>query len=66
MATVESWAAALESFGPIYPFVGSEGLLVVLGFAAWIGWHVWQMRDEKKVEEDIHRELAEARKAPKE
>ena len=33
MATtmVESWAVDLATIGPIYPWVGSEGLLVVLG-----------------------------------
>ena len=44
MATtmVESWAVDLATIGPIYPWVGSEGLLVVLGLAFWIGWHIWQ------------------------
>lgn len=56
---VEDLAVELESIGPIYPFVGSEGLLVVLAFAAWLGWHAWQMREERRVEEDILRELAE-------
>jgi len=59
---VESWAVDLESIGPIYPFVGSEGLMVLLAFAAWIGWHVWQIRDEKEVEKDILQKLAEAEK----
>lgn len=50
---VESWTAApLAEFGPIYPFVGSEGLLVLLLLAAWLGWHVWQIKLERRQEEE--------------
>jgi hypothetical protein len=63
---VESWAVELDSIGPIYPFVGSEGLMVFLAFVAWIGWHVWQMRDEKKIEEDILHKLRESGETKKE
>jgi len=47
MATglVENWAN-VDSMGAIYPFTGSEGLLVVLGLAFWIIWHVWQVKKE--------------------
>ena len=45
---VESWATDIAQLGPIYPFVGSEGLMVILGFAAWIGWHIWQIRAERE------------------
>jgi hypothetical protein len=50
MATtmVESWAVDLATIGPIYPWVGSEGLLLVLGLAFWIGWHLWQGRFESR------------------
>jgi hypothetical protein len=50
MATtmVESWGVDLATIGPIYPFVGSEVLLWVVGVAFWIGWHVWQMRFESR------------------
>ena len=54
---VESWAVDLAEIGPVYPFVGGEGLMVVLGFAAWIGWHVWQIRAEKRDEEEALRKL---------
>ena len=54
---VETWAADLAEIGPVYPFVGSEGLMVVLCAAAWIGWHVWQIRQEKREEEEDLREL---------
>ena len=47
MATgmVENWANA-DVAGPIYPFVGSEVLLVVVGLVFWIGWHIVQMKEE--------------------
>jgi hypothetical protein len=41
-----SWAVDLKDVGAIYPFQGSEVLLVILGLAFWIGWHVLQMRHE--------------------
>jgi hypothetical protein len=41
-----SWAVDLKDVGAIYPFQGSETLLVILGLAFWIGWHVWQIRHE--------------------
>ena len=43
MATVTNWIdhlSASEVQGAIYPGVGSEGILVILGFIIWIGWHV--------------------------
>jgi len=47
MATgmVENWVN-VDVAGPIYPFVGAEPLLVVLGLAFWIGWHIVQLREE--------------------
>jgi hypothetical protein len=37
-----------SSLGPLYPFVGTEVLLVILGLVFWIGWHVIQTRGESK------------------
>lgn len=50
MATTEvtSWAVDLSTVGPIYPFVGTELMWFVLGMAFWIGWHVWQIREENR------------------
>lgn len=41
MSTIgyESWAVDLADVGAIYPFQGSEVLMVILGIAFWIGWH---------------------------
>ena len=44
MATVTNWIdhlSAAEVQGAIYPGAGSsEGLLVLLGFVLWIGFHI--------------------------
>ncbi len=44
---IGSWANPSE-IEAIYPFVGSEVLLVIAGFAFWIWWHIKQMRDENR------------------
>ena len=43
---ITSWAVDLKDVGAIYPFQGSETILVILGLAFWIGWHIWQIRHE--------------------
>ena len=43
---ITSWAVDLKDVGAIYPFQGSETVLVILGVVFWIGWHVWQIRHE--------------------
>ncbi len=47
MATgmVDNWVN-VDVFGPIYPFVGTEVLLSLIGIALWIAWHVWQVKAE--------------------
>jgi len=41
-----SWAVDLKDIGSIYPFQGWEMLMVILGFAFWIGWFIIQTRQE--------------------
>jgi hypothetical protein len=41
-----SWAVDLKDVGAIYPFQGTETLLVIAGVVFWIGWHIWQIRHE--------------------
>jgi hypothetical protein len=41
-----SWALDLKDVGAIYPFQGWEVLMVILGVAFWIGWHILQTRQE--------------------
>lgn len=45
---VESWSGTITDIGPIYPFVGTEGLLVIVALVSWIAWHVLQARGESK------------------
>ncbi len=43
MATVTNWIdhlSAAEVQGAVYPGVGTEGILVLVLVAIWIGWHV--------------------------
>ena len=42
-----SWAVDLKDVGAIYPFQGTEVIMVVLGVVFWIGWHVLQIRQEE-------------------
>ena len=43
---MENWAVDLKDVGAIYPFQGTEVILVILGIAFWIGFHVLQARVE--------------------
>ncbi len=53
---IESWNVDLTTIGPMYPFVGSETLLAIVGVATWIAWHWWQARQERA---EIEQEVAE-------
>ena len=44
----ENWAGTIADIGPIYPFVGWEWLLVLIGVVYWIIWHVRQIRSENQ------------------
>ena len=63
MATVTNWIdhlSAKEVAGAVYPGVGSEGILVLIAFVLWIGWHVIQARQES----DKLQKLARKRHGP--
>lgn len=56
MATLTSWSGNISELGAVYPMVGTEGLLVFIGVAFWIVWHIVQTRLENKTyEEEIRR-----------
>ena len=51
---MESWAVDLKDVGAIYPFQGSEVLMVIIGLVFWIGWHILQTRHESaEIEADM-------------
>jgi len=43
-----SWAVDLKDVAAVYPFQGTEVLLVVIGVVFWIGFHILQIRNEKR------------------
>jgi len=46
---VETWVGAdLSQVGPIYPGLGTEMILFIIGLVFWLGFHVLQFRIEKK------------------
>ncbi len=47
-AGIENWVGDISEIGAIYPFVGYEGLMVLLGLIFWIGWHILQIKDEAR------------------
>ena len=52
----ENWAGTITDIGPLYPFVGSEVFLVILGVVFWIWWHIVQTKRENKMyEEEVKR-----------
>ncbi len=58
MATVTNWIdhlSASEVQGAVYPGVGSEGILVIVGVVLWLGWHVISNMQEKSKLDQIAR-----------
>ena len=58
MATVTNWIdhlSAAEVKGAIYPGVGTEGILVIIGLVLWIGWHVLTNNSESEELEKLAR-----------
>ena len=46
---VETWAGAdLSQIGPIYPMVGTEFILVIIGVVFWLFFHIRQAGIEKQ------------------
>ena len=43
-----TWAVDLANVGAIYPWIGSELIMVIVAVAAWILWHIIQLREEKE------------------
>ncbi|MEE9335728.1 MAG: hypothetical protein V3U65_16680 [Granulosicoccaceae bacterium] len=53
---IDSWAVDLADVGPIYPFQGTEMILVGVGVVAWLVWHLIQMKAEQnQLREETHK-----------
>lgn len=59
---ITSWAVDLADIGPLYPFQGTEFILVLAGVAFWIIWHIVQLRQEDQTYEDDLRHLKDPEK----
>jgi len=58
MATVTNWIdhlSAAEVQGAIYPFVGTEGMLVIALLVIWIGWTVLSATSEQEEQDKLAR-----------
>lgn len=54
--SVESWAGAdLSQIGPIYPMVGTEFVLVLIGLGCWLAFHILQAGIESREMRDDER-----------
>lgn len=42
------WNGNMTDLGPLYPFVGSEWLMVIILLVLWIWWHISQIRMENR------------------
>ena len=42
----KDFAGQISDIGPMYPFVGWEFVLFILGVVFWLAWHIWQIRIE--------------------
>jgi len=51
---VTDWTGSMLDIGPLYPFVGSEVLMAIIGFVVVIGWFILQARVEtRELGEDL-------------
>ncbi len=49
ITSVETWVGAdISQIGPIYPMVGSEVILLIIGLVFWLGFHFAQGGIEKR------------------
>ena len=58
MATVTNWIdhlSAAEVQGAVYPYVGTEGIMVIALLVIWIGWHVITGASEQAEQDKLAR-----------
>ena len=55
---IESWSVeGLSEITALYPFVGSEVLLTIVGVIVWIGWQIWQIKSENNTYDELTAQL---------
>ncbi len=59
---LETWTANLNEVGPLYPFVGTEVLLAIIGIASWVIWHIIQIKAENKIYSDEEKTFSDKTK----
>ena len=59
-ANFANWDGNLLDIGPIYPFVGWEGIMALIALIFWIGWHILQIRAENRQLEDETAQLRQS------
>jgi hypothetical protein len=53
---METFAVDLATLGPIYPFIGTEKVLVLVLLVVWIGFHIWQLRfEDRTYQAELHK-----------
>jgi hypothetical protein len=57
---IESWDGNMLDLGPLYPFVGSEGIMVIIAVVFWVGWHILQIRMENRTHDETAARLRQA------
>ena len=55
-----NWDGDLTLLGPIYPFVGSEMLMVILAVIFWVVWHILQIRMENQRHDELAAQLRQS------
>ena len=58
MATVTNWIdhlSAAEVQGAVYPYVGTEGIMVIALLVIWIGWTVITAASEQEEQDKLAR-----------
>jgi len=45
---METWAVDLADVGAVYPWQGTEVIMVLVGVVLWLAWHVWQLKGESE------------------
>lgn len=51
-ANFENWAGEISEIGAIYPFVGTEKYLAIVGLVFWVWWHIKQTKIENAWHEE--------------